>query len=197
MRRVGVALRLYGLPFEHRPWSTFSDADKILPLNPLLRVPTLVLDDGDILIDSHIILDYLDSLVPEAKALVPRREPASHRVLRIVALGTGLADKAVSLFYERRMHKEVSETWSARCRTQISSVLAVLERERTAGPGAYWFGDVIGHADIAVAVALRFAGEAHPGLIDWTRYPALAAHAARLEALPLFQEISQPFIVPA
>jgi glutathione S-transferase len=64
VRRVGIALTLYDLPFEHRPWSTFGDADKIRPYNPLTRVPTLVLDDGEVLIESHSILDYLDSLVP-------------------------------------------------------------------------------------------------------------------------------------
>ena len=47
-----MALRLYGLPFEHRPWSTFGDADKIAPFNPLRRVPTLVLDGGEVLIES-------------------------------------------------------------------------------------------------------------------------------------------------
>jgi glutathione S-transferase len=47
VRRVAIALRLYGLPFEHRPWSTFGDADKIAPYNPLRRVPTLVLDSAD------------------------------------------------------------------------------------------------------------------------------------------------------
>ena len=64
VRRVGIALTLYGLPFEHRPWSSFGEADKIRQYNPLTRVPTLVLDNGEVLIDSHIILDYLDSLMP-------------------------------------------------------------------------------------------------------------------------------------
>ena len=71
VRRVGIALTLYGLPFEHRPWSTFGDAEKIRPYNPLTRVPTLVLDDGEVLIESHIILDYLDSLVPAERAMFP------------------------------------------------------------------------------------------------------------------------------
>ena len=50
--RVAIALRLYGYAYEHRPWSTFGDADRIAPLNPLRRVPTLVLDDGEVLIES-------------------------------------------------------------------------------------------------------------------------------------------------
>src|SRR6202008_2015847 len=71
VRRVGIALTLYGLPFEHRPWSTFGDADKVRPYNPLVRVPTLVLDDGEVLIESHSILDHIDSLVPADRRLFP------------------------------------------------------------------------------------------------------------------------------
>ena len=74
VRRVGIALTLYGLAFEHRPWSTFGDAEKIRPYNPLTRVPTLVLDDGDVLIDSTPIIDYLDSLVAAAGNWTAYRE---------------------------------------------------------------------------------------------------------------------------
>ena len=164
VRRVGIALSLYGLPFEHRPWSTFGDADRIRPYNPLTRVPTLVLDDGEVLIESHAILDHLDSLVPAERAMFPRIEPDRRRALKVAALATGLADKAVSLFYEKRLHAAASDVWVARCRGQIAGVLAALQADRAARPGDYWFGERIGHADIAVAVALRFLGEAHPGV---------------------------------
>ncbi len=196
VRRVGIALVLYGMAFEHRPWSTFADAGKIRPFNPLTRVPTLVLEDGAVLIDSHIILDYLDSLVPADRAMFPTSEPARHRALKVAALATGLADKAVSLFYENRLHRELSDLWVERCRAQITAALATLEADRAGRAGSYWFGERIGHADIAVATALRFLAEAHPGLVDMAAYPALAAHAARLEALPAFQQIRQPFIAP-
>jgi glutathione S-transferase len=197
VRRVGIALTLYGLPFEHRPWSTFGDADKIRPYNPLTRVPTLTLDGGELLIDSHIILDYLDSLVPADRAMFPATEPTRHRALKIATLAMGLAEKAVSLFYEKRLHREVSDLWVERCRGQIAGVLAALEGERVNHAGDYWFGARIGHADIAVAVALRFIAEAHPGLASMADYPALRAHAERLEALPAFRSIQQPFIPPA
>lgn len=195
VRRVGIALSLYALPFEHRPWSAFGDAERLRAYNPLTRVPTLVLDDGTALVDSHIILDHLDSLVPAEKALFPCTEPARHKALRIAALACGLADKAVSLFYEKRLHDVTSDVWVTRCRAQIGAVLGVLEQERPAS--AYWFGSAIGHADIAVAAVLRFVAEAHPGLIDMAQYPALKTHAERCEALPVFQEIQQAFIAPA
>jgi len=75
VRRVGIAMRLYGLAFEHRPWSTFGEGEKIAPFNPLRRVPTLVLDDGEALIESTAILDYLDELVGTEKAMIARAGP--------------------------------------------------------------------------------------------------------------------------
>ena len=196
VRRVGVALRLYGLPFEHRPWSTFADADELARYNPLRRVPTLVLDDGEALIESGAILDHLDELAGPDKALIPRSGPERRKALKVCALGTGLADKAVSLFYERALHAETSPAWTERCTAQISCVLDALEADRAARPTPWWFGEALGHADIAVACALRFTGEAHPGILGAARWPALAAHAARCEALEPFREIAQPFAPP-
>jgi len=196
VRRVAIALRLYGLPFEHQPWSTFGDADRIAPFNPLRRVPTLVLDDGEALIESGAILDYLDELVGPERAMIAARGPARRRALRVCALATGLGDKAVSLVYERVLRQQRSDVWVARCEAQIGGVLAALEAQRAGIATPFWFGARIGHADIAVACVLRFTGEAHPGLFDAARTPALAAHAARCEALPPFREIVQPLIPP-
>jgi glutathione S-transferase len=197
VRRVAIAMRLYDLAFEHRPWSVFGDAEKIRAHNPLVRVPTLVLDDGTSLGDSHVILDYLDGLMPPQRRLYPQAEPERHRAMRVAALATGLADKAVSLFYEKHLHSAASAVWEERCRGQIAGTLAVLEEDRASRSTAYWFGDRIGHADIAVAAALRHAGDSHPDLVRLEEHPALQAHAAGMEALPLFREISQPFIPPA
>lgn len=194
VRRVGVALRLYGLPFEHRPWSVFADGEALRAFNPLMRVPTLVLEDGFVLTDSHMILDHLDSRV--LRPMYPREEPARHLVLKVAALGAGLAEKAVSLFYERVLHDAPSAVWQARCATQIGAALSALEADRAARPGPWWFGADLTHADIMVACALRFVAEAHPG-IDLPPCFALRAHAARCEALPVFAEIAQPFIPPA
>ena len=198
VRRVAIALRLYGLPFEHRPWSTFGEGDKIAPYNPLRRVPTLVLDGGEALIESTAILDYLDELAGPDKAMIAARGPERRHALKLCALATGLADKAVSLLYERVLRKDrQSRIWVERCEAQIGGVLEVLERERAGITTPFWFGTRIGHADIAVACALRFTREAHPALFDPARHPALSAHAARCEALPAFAEIVQPLKPPS
>ena len=197
VRRVGIALRLYDIAFEHRPWSTFGDAEKIRPYNPLGRVPTLVLDDGEALIESACILDYLDGRVGPERAMVPAAEPERRRALKVAALATGLADKAVILFYERQLHERVSDLWVERCRGQIGRVLEALEADRAARPGPVWLGAAIGPAAIAVACALRFVADAHPGLVAMAGFPALAAHAQKLEAMPVFGEIAQAFAPPS
>lgn len=196
VRRVAIALRFYGLAVEHKPWSTFGDADKIAPYNPLRRVPTLVLDDGEALIESTIILDYHDELVGPDKAMLPRSGAERRRHLRICALASGLGDKAVSLLYERVLRKEPLALWVERCEAQIGDVLKVLDAERAKVTTPYWLGDRIGHADIAVACVVRFTREAHPQLFDPARYPALTAHSERCEALAEFMEIVQPLAPP-
>ena len=196
VRRVAVALQLYGVPCEHRPWSTFGDAEKIAPFNPLRRVPTLVLDDGEVLIESTSILDHLDERAGPEQALVPAHGAARRAALRLCALATGLCDKMVALVYERALHATVSEVWVTRCETQIGEVLDALERERAACPTAFWFGARPGHADIAVACALRFLKEAHPELQARRDRPHLATHAERCEAMAAFQAVQQRFIPP-
>lgn len=196
VRRVALALRFYGLPFEHTPWSTFGDAEKIALYNPLMRVPTLVLDDGEVLIESTAILDYLDEISGPSRALIPDCGHVRREVLHICALATGLADKAVSLLYERVLRGEESKRWVERCRSQIAGVLAVLEEDRARHKTRYWFGDNITHADIAVACVIRFTREAHAGLFDAARYPALDRHAETCEALQPFQDIVQPLAPP-
>src|SRR5258706_5849852 len=91
-RRVAIALKLYGLAFEHRPWSTFGDADKIAPFNPLRRGPTLVFEDGGGLIESTAILDYFHEVVGASQAVIAESRAGSRHCFENFALATGLGD---------------------------------------------------------------------------------------------------------
>ena len=198
VRRVAIAMRLYGLSFEHRPWSVFGDAEKIAQYNPLMRVPTLVLDTGEVLIESHAILNALDQLAPPGLAMMPAGAER-RQAQKVCALATGINDKAVSLVYETVVHNRATPAWVERCLSQIAGCLSELERSRIGRSSEWWFGSSIGHADVTAACALRFLGDAHPGLFDLSEgWPMLAAHAAKCEALEPFREIQQPFhVVPA
>ncbi len=197
VRRVGVALRLYGLAFEHWPLSTFGDAEKLRERNPLLRVPTLMLDSGLELVESHIILFYLDGLVGPHKALMPNDEDERVAALRIIGLATGVSDKAVSLFYEKILHAAPSQAWIDRCMAQIVQTVKVLETERAQRTTTFLFGTSPTHADIAVAAMLDHMAEAHPGLLEMSGLPALRKHLDAMHSVPEFQEIYQRFIPPS
>jgi glutathione S-transferase len=197
VRRVAIALRLYAMAYEHRPWSTFADADRIAQFNPLRRVPALILDSGEVLIDSAAILDHLDEVAGPSRALIAASGDRRRNALKVCALATGLADKAVSLIYEQVLHQTTSEQWSTRCRSQVLDTITALEASRRAQATPFWFGATIGHADIAAACALRFMREVHPGLFDEQRWPALTAHAATCESQRIFQEVAQAFLPPS
>lgn len=196
VRRVAIAMRLYGMTYEHRPWSVFGDADKMAEVTPLIRVPALVLNTGEVLIETFAILDALDHMAAPGMALLPAGGQERREAMKVCALASGLADKAVSMVYETNVHKRATEAWIARCRSQIAGALRELEASRISHATDWWFGPVMGHADIAVACVLRFLSDAHPGLFDLAEgWPMLAAHVARCEALDVFQEIQQPFKV--
>lgn len=195
VRRVAIAMNLYGMGYEHRPWSVFGDAERIRTLNPLTRVPVLVLDDGEALIETSAILDHLDRHAPPGHALIAAEGAARRACLRVMALASGLSDKAVGLFYVRTQHDRPSADLVARNSAQIRDTLAVLDREAPAA--GFWFGAGASHADIAVTASLTHAMAAHPDLVALDGFPRLAALHARCEALPVFERIFQPFVPPA
>jgi|SRR4051812_32988335 glutathione S-transferase len=192
VRRVAITLKIYGLAYEHRPWSVWGDAEKIAAYNPLRRVPTLLLPEGPALVETFAIVDALDELVPAGRALLPRSGPLRRDGLRIAALSSGLADKAVSLLYEPMFRENPSASWTTRCQRQITDTFAVLESDLAGRSSRYWLGSSPSHPDVAFACALRFILEAHPGLFDPARHPTLEAHARRCEALPEFAAVYQP-----
>jgi glutathione S-transferase len=195
-RRIGIMMRLYEIPFEHRPWSTFANAEQLAQINPLIRVPTVVLENGDVLVETHLIMDYLNHLMPPARTLLAQTQPERYRTQHVIALASGISDKAVSLFYEQRLHDVPSEVYVARLTKQITGAMIALEKMRRDRLTLYWHGNDFDQADITVACTLRHLREAFPEMFDQVRYPALHAHAEIMEKLPVFQKIQQPFIAP-
>jgi glutathione S-transferase len=180
------------MPFEHRPWSVWGDADKIARYNPLRRVPTLLLEDGSVLLETFAILDHIDELAPPERLLLPATGKARRDGLRIAALAAGVADKAVALLYASLDLMQPSQRWTDRCRSQVLETLELLDVERRARHSPFWFGDRLSHADVGLACAYRFTQDAHPGLVDPKRFPALTAQADLCEALSEFQQVYLP-----
>lgn len=185
VRRVAATLNLYELPFAHRAYATGADRAAIARFNPLGRVPALVLDDGDILIDSSLIIDQLDELVGPERSLTPRSGPDRRRVNKIVALALGAADKYVAAYYERtkRPESHVWQPWLERLEGQVHAGLQALDG-MVQGP---WFlGPSLTQADVTAAVAVDTMRYDMPHLAPPGRFPALDALVAAAESLEAF-----------
>jgi glutathione S-transferase len=193
VRRVAVTLKTYGLDYEHAPWSSFGEADRIARYNPLRRVPALVLDDGAVLVDSALIIMALDARVGPERAVLARAGAEGLESLRLCGFAVGAADKAVSLLYERLLRETAFPLWVERCRSQIGETLDLLEAARAARSTPFLFDDRPSHADIILGTMYRFLAEALPGEFDLSAWPALGRHSALCEGLPAFREAYQAY----
>ncbi len=183
VRRVAVSLRVLGFAYGHDTRSVFGDFDSMRQTNPLGRIPSLVLDSGEVLIDSAAILDWLDQQVGPARALVPPAGVARLRALHRIALATGVVDKFGAAAYERIIRPAAYRwpEWIARCRTQGLGALAALAAED-------WPEEApLDQAAITTACAIRYVRLVDGEQMPVGRYPALDALSARCEARPEFK----------
>ncbi|GBE42484.1 MAG TPA: glutathione S-transferase family protein [Rhizobiales bacterium] len=198
VRRVAIALHVYELPFEHNVISAYDDFDELLALNPLGKVPALQLDDGSVLADSTLILDYLDRIAGAEKALLPGDAAARAGPLAHMGVAAGLAEKAVEFRTEtvRRPRGKIDGPRVNRILAQIAAALRWLEAH-TPEEG-FISGGEITHADIASAVTVTFIanrnGEhlAARGNETEQGFAKLIAHARRCEMMAAFE--SAPFM---
>lgn len=184
-RRVAISMRLLGIPYEHRAVTTWTHLSDVRKVNPVGRVPALVLDDGECLFDSGAILDYLDQLAGPDRALVPALEPSRHRVLRIVACAMGGLEKVVAALYEHTMHpaEKVHEPWIKHNEAQACSAFAWLDKIETSP----WLArDGLTQADVTTVVTWDFTNIVAPWLLANNAYPNLNALRERCNELPAF-----------
>lgn len=188
VRRVAISMKLMGLPFEHRSLSVFRQYAEFQKINPVVKVPTLVCDDGEILMDSTLIIDYLDGLVSADKRLMPVDPDERRRALRNIGIALVACEKAVQRFYELTLRPADKQhaPWIDRVTQQMTA--AFDELEKIVGGAAPWLhGEKLMQDDICVAVAWRFTQFVMPDVIGVTRYPVLATFSDRAEALPEFK----------
>jgi glutathione S-transferase len=185
VRRVAVAMHLHAMPFERRILSVFRDFTEMLKLNPLGKVPVLLLDDGEPLFDSRAILDYLGGLVAPGRRLVPPDEPHRRRVLRIEAVALGLTEKLYERVFEhaRRDPTKRDAAVVRRAEQQIASALSWLEALQ---PSPWLYGDRLTRADLTTAIAVTYMREKAPTLLMPAHDKSLVAHCARCESLSQF-----------
>ncbi len=187
-RRVAIWMRLQGRHAERREIPPMGETwEEIRAHNPVGRVPILILGDGQHLIETWAICDWLEETAPEGRRLVPAAGPDRLACQQRIALANSTTEKTVALVYEKNRRPERFQwpEWQERLVAQIRGGLAAME---AAAPAERFHGGAEPDgSDIATVVAYQMVEATNPWAID-PPCPALAALAERAMALPAFAE---------
>jgi glutathione S-transferase len=187
VRRVAVSLHCLRLSFTHEAVSVFRHFEDFAAINPVVKAPTLITDEGTVLMESTLILEYLEPLALPAHRLTPGDRAGHARAQRIIGLALAACEKTVQLVYEFNLRPDDKrhQPWIDRVQSQLQAAYALLESECT--PSGDWLlGERALQADITVAVAWTFTQYALPERIGVAQHPRLAALSRRAELLPEF-----------
>lgn len=188
VRRVAISLQLLGLRFEHQSLSVHSTFTQFQQINPVVKAPSLVCDDGEILMDSSLILDYAEALAKPGVSLMPTDIGERLYALRIIGLALAACEKSVQIVYERTLRPAEKQyvPWLERVTGQLLAAYGELEAALQQRPLAV-SANSIQQAGISVAVAWDFTQHMVPELVPAAAYPNLQRHASQAELLPAFQ----------
>ncbi len=186
VRRVAVTLHCYHMPYTRKALSVFRDVPDMKKINPLVRVPALILETGETLVDSNAIIDCLDEMAGPARALTPAHGPLRRKVMQAIVLATGISEKAVALFFERLFHtdKAVSKDFEKRLTSQIAAALQQLEADCSA---PWFFNSHMSQADITIGCMIGHVKMRVPEAFPLNKYP-------KLHALSLHCEMREEFV---
>jgi glutathione S-transferase len=185
VRRTAIALQLLDIPFEHHPLSVFSTFDRFSRINPVVKAPTLVCDDGTVLMDSGLIIDWLETLA--GRSLWPSDVAERARATRVTGLALAACEKVMQTFYEHNLRPadKLHAPWLERVHAQLMAALTALDAEIARHPLAAGQATLT-QAGLMAAIAWRFMQIKLVAPVPDATCPALAAHSARCEALPAF-----------
>jgi len=187
VRRVAVSLQLLGLRFEHRPVPLFRSFDEFSRINPMVKAPTLVCDDGQVLMDSTLILALAEAMA-RPRSLMPTPLRERQHALRLIGLALAACEKSGQLVYERglRPPQKRHAPWVTRVTAQLLAAYREIEAELArAMPDASRSG--ITQAGVSLAVAWRFTQQTLPEVVPASSFPRLVEFCALVEALPEFR----------
>ncbi len=189
-RKVRIVLAERHLDADYLDENVWSADTKIQLYNPLGKIPALVLDDGTVLYDSRVIVEYLDGVSPGSR-LIPENNRERAMVKRWEALGDGIADAGIAIFLERkRPPAQQGAEWISRQFGKIEGAIAAAARELS--DRKFCQGDVFTLADIALACALLWVEYRLPEVAWRSTYPNLCAWVERIEVRQEFIDTKPP-----
>jgi len=189
VRRVAISLKLMKIDFTHDQISVFRAFDEFQAINPVVKAPTLVTNDGVVLMDSSLILDHVERIAGPQRSLMPAGAREHLEALRVMGLQLAACEKAVQIIYEhnQRPPEKRHQPWLDRVQGQLLAAYRELEQAAAHHPAWFGGGRVL-QPDVTVAVGWRFMQHYVPQIVTARAFPRLADHSARAEALPAFTE---------
>jgi len=186
VRRVAISAKRLGIALEHESLSVFRTFEQFQHINPVVKAPTLVLDDGEVLMDSTLIIDYLETLANPQRSLMPAGNEDRLRSLRLIGLALAASEKSVQLYYERNLRPAQIQfqPWVERVEGQLAAAYLALERELEKQP--LKTDGLIDQAGITLAVAWSFTRYVVPDQVAVERFPGIAAFTEYAEGLEVF-----------
>ncbi len=188
VRRVAISLQLLGLRFEHRSISVFAGYDEFRAINPMVKAPTLVCDDGEVLVDSTLIIEYAEALGGGGRSLMPTALAERRHALRRIGLALVACEKCVSIIYEHRVRppEKLHQPWVSRVTDQLLAAYQLLEAELGKAPLSA-ASATIDQSGVTAAVVWQFTQRMLPQVVPAADFPLLRAFSSAAELLPEFQ----------
>lgn len=189
-RRVAITLEAYGIAYRQEAVSGFGNRTEVRAANPLGRIPALVLEGGEVLVDSAAIIDHLDEVHGRERAMTPAAGADRRAVLRVAALMMGACDKLLAAAYERNHHppEKVHQPWMDDCIAQATHALSAVDA-MIDSPRRYLLLGRLTQADVTTFIAERLARGLGVDMV--ARLPRLHAHAMTLLEEKPFQ-VTEP-----
>ncbi|TPW36454.1 glutathione S-transferase [Oecophyllibacter saccharovorans] len=186
VRRTAISLELLGVPFELEPMSVFSTFEAFSRINPVVKAPTLVLDDHTVLMDSTLIIEYFETLSRPADKLLPQQPQPLAWALRTVGLALAACEKAVQIVYEHKLRppEKLYQPWLERVTRQLLAACEELDRQWTGQPLPHSRPD---QAALTSAVAWSFLQLMVPDVVKAEAFPALKTLGTTLEESAAFK----------
>lgn len=186
VRRVAISAKRLGVALEHESVSVFRHFEHFQQINPVVKAPTLMLDNGEVLMESTLIIDYLEALAGPGKSLMPDDLDQRLRSLRLIGLGLAACEKAVQLYYEHNLRPAEIQyaPWVERVEGQLAAAYSALEQELERQP--LKTDGSIDQDGITLAVAWSFTNFVVADQVEAARYPRISAFTEYAEGLEVF-----------
>ena len=189
-RKVRIVLAEKKIDYEFEVDSPWAVDTRVASVNPLGKVPVLILDDSTVLFDSRVIVEYIDSVAPNNK-LMPESNRERAEVKRWCAVADGICDAAALIFLEsKRPQAQQNAEWIARQHDKIARSIEYMAAQL--GEGNWCMGTHFSLSDVGAGCALGYINFRFPE-IDWaSKYPNLARLYDKMMLRPAFAESAPP-----